>query len=367
MADKRQPIMAVSTTKVVVISIFLILGMVLAGVLMQPEASLQAWNVKESDFPANDSREEMLTFLLNYAILAPSSHNSQPWKFNVTNNSILIFADKSRWLQVADEDQRELYISLGCALENLIVAADHFGYNSSVVYLPGEKDLAAKVILQPSTNSSGDPRLFSAILSRQTNRNPYETRAISESDLESMKSLSSDADASIFITRDLAIKKSFQDLVVQANGIQYSDADFKSELGHWLSQGVMGPTGVQAKMAQLAVVFLDVGPEQTEKDALLINSTPYLGFIRTANNDSISSIKAGRALERFWLCATALGISLHPMSQALETEQTKENLTGLLPGPSEMRQVQQAFRLGYAGSAEEHSTRRPLKDVLITK
>jgi hypothetical protein len=55
------------------------------------------------------------------------------------------------------------------------------------------------------------------------------------------------------------------------------------------------------------------------------------------------------------------------MSQALETEQTKENLNGLLPGPSEMRQVQQAFRLGYAESAEEHSTRRPLKDVLITK
>ena len=54
---------------------------------------------------------------------------------------------------------------------------------------------------------------------------------------------------------------------MQANGIQYSDANFKSELGHWLGQGVMGPTGMQAKMAQLAVVFLDVGPEQTKKDA----------------------------------------------------------------------------------------------------
>ena len=88
---------------------------------------------------------------------------------------------------------------------------------------------------------------------------------------------------------------------MQANGIQYSDANFKSELGHWLGQGVMGPTGMQAKMAQLAVVFLDMGPQQTKKDAELINSTPYLGFISTANNDSISSLKAGRVLERFWL------------------------------------------------------------------
>ncbi len=357
--------MAVSTTKVVVISIFLILGMVLAGVLMQPEASLQAWDVKESDFPANDSREEKLAFLLNYAILAPSTHNSQPWKFSVTNDSISVFADKSRWLQVADADQRELYMSIGCTLENLIVAADHFGYNSSVAYFSKEKDLVAEVILRPAVNSSTDPRPFSAILSRQTNRNPYEQRAISQADLETIKGLSSGADASIFITGDPALKKSFQDLVVQANGIQYSDANFKSELGHWLGQGVMGPTGVQAKMAQLAVVFLDVGPEQTEKDSLLINSTPYLGFISTANNDSISSVKAGRALERFWLWATALGISLHPMSQALECGQTKENLTGLLPAQSGMRQVQQAFRLGYARPVSEHSTRRPLQEVLI--
>ncbi len=361
--------MAVSTTKVVVISIFLILGMVLAGVLMQPEASLDAWNIKESDFPANDSREEKLAFLLNYAVLAPSSHNSQPWKFNVSNESILVFADRSRGLQVADADQRELYISMGCALENLIVAADHFGYNSSVAYFPGEKDLVAKVVLQPAANPfnpSRDTRLFSAILARQTNRNPYEPRAISEADLETMKSLSSDANVSIFITRDSAIRKGFQDLVVQANGIQYSDANFKSELGHWLGQGVMGPTGVQAKMAQLAVVFLDVGPEQSKKDALLINSTPYLGFISTAKNDSISSLKVGRVLERFWLAATALGVSLHPMSQALETAQTKANLTELLPAESGMMQVQQAFRLGYAKPGGAHSTRRPLQEVLIT-
>ncbi|MCX6680321.1 MAG: hypothetical protein NTX42_08155 [Methanothrix sp.] len=360
--------MAVSTTKVVVISIFLILGMVLAGVLMQPEASLDAWNIKESDFPANDSREEKLTFLLNYAVLAPSSHNSQPWKFNVTNESILVFADRSRGLQVADRDQRELYISMGCALENLVIAAEHFGYNCSVSYFPGEKDLVAKVVLQPAANPlnpSRDTRLFSAIFSRQTNRNPYEPRAISQSDLETIKSLSSDEDVGIFITSDSAIKKGFQDLVVQANGIQYSDANFKSELGHWLGQGVMGPTGMQAKMAQLAVVFLDMGPEQSKKDAELINSTLYLGFISTTKNDSISSLKAGRVLERFWLAAAALGVSMHPMSQALEVGETKVNLTELLPASSGMMQVQQAFRLGYAKPGGAHSTRRPLQEVLM--
>ena len=86
--------MGVSTAKVLVISTFLIIGMVLAGVLMQPKTSLDAWNVKESDFAANASSEEKLTFLLRYAILAPSSYNTQPWNFNISGNQIDIFADK---------------------------------------------------------------------------------------------------------------------------------------------------------------------------------------------------------------------------------------------------------------------------------
>ncbi len=360
--------MGVSTTKVLVISIFLIFGMLLAGVLMQPKASLEAWDVNESDFPANASQEEKLTFLLNYAILAPSSHNSQPWMFNVTNNEILVFADKSRWLQVADADQRELYLSLGCALENLIIAADHFGYNCSVAYFPGQKDLVAEVVLQRAAKPSQDPRLFSAILSRQTDRNPYEPRAISAPNLEMIKSLSTDPDVAVFLANDSATKKRFLDLVVQANGIQYSDANYKSELGHWLGQGVMGPTGMQAKMAQLAVVFLDMGPQQTKQDAELINSTPHLGFISTIRADNESVVVAGQALERFWLAATALGMSLHPMSQALEVAQTKQELAGLMPvNGTNMPHVQQTFRLGFArGGVKEHTPRRPLEEILIT-
>jgi ribosomal protein L7Ae-like RNA K-turn-binding protein len=361
--------MGVSTAKVVLLCLFLFLGMVLPGLLMQPEASLQVWDVLEDDFPINSSSEEKLTFLLNYAILAPSNYNSQPWLFNISDGEIQVLADKSAWLKVADADRREQYISLGCALENLIIAAEHFGYNCSVSYLPGPERLVATVSLTANSSSllDSDSRLFYAITSRQTNRNPYETKTISETDLETIKSLCSDPDVGVFIADDPAVKKSFLDLVVEADGILYSNVNYKSELGRWLGLGVMGPTGLQAKIAQMEVVFLDVGPEQTKKDALLINSTPYIGFISTANNDSISSVKAGRILERFWLGATALGISLHPMSQALEVAETKENLTGLLPGSSEMRQVQQAFRLGYAESATEHSTRRPLQEVLISE
>jgi hypothetical protein len=336
---------------------------------MQPQASLHAWNISESDFPINSSPEEKLTFLLNYAILAPSVYNSQPWLFNVSEGQIRVFADESGRLKVADPDRRGQYISLGCALENLIIAAEHFGYNCTVSYFPGPKSHVATVSLQEneSATSPYDSRLFNAITSRRTSRTPYEPRAISKADLDTILSLRSDPDAAIFITDDSALKRRFLDLTIKADQMLYSDVNYKSELGHWLGMGVMGPRGLQSKIAQMKVVFLDVGPEQIREDADLINSTPYLGFISTANNDSLSSVKAGRTLERFWLGATSLGISLQPMSQTLETAQTRENLTGLMPVQSSTRVVQQVFRLGYSRHAPQHSTRRPLADVIIAE
>ena len=358
--------MGISATRYALLCLFLFLGMVLPGIFFQPEASLEVWNVLESNYPSNSSSEERLTYLLNYAILAPSSYNSQPWKFNVSNDEIFVSADESRWLSVADKDKREMYISLGCAIENLVIAAEHFGYNCSVSYFPGEMDLVAAVSLkqQPQAISSSSSSLFEAITSRRTSRQPFESRAISRAELDALTLNGSNSDVSITLTDDPAAKERFRDLVIQADRVLYSNINYKSELGHWLSLGVMGPTGIGAKVAQMEMAFLDPGPEQTRKDADLINSTPYIGLISTKKNDSISALKAGRAFERFWLAAAARGISLQPMSQALEVPETKEELAGLLPAGADMREVQQAFRLGYCEEQGAHSNRRPLEDAL---
>jgi nitroreductase len=338
--------------------------MVLSGVIMQPRSSMDVWNIDEGGFPANSSSKERLTFLINYAILAPSSHNTQPWIFNVSDDEILVYADQSKWLSVADADKREMYLSLGAALENLIISAEHFGYNCTLSYFPGEEDLVAAVSFQAATRQPSKSPLFHAITARKTNRNAYELRAISGEDLEALSRYCFDPDVAVYLSDSSEAKNEFLDLVVEANGVLYSDINYKSELGRYLGLGVMGPTGFEAKLAQMAVVFLDVRAEQAKKDADLINSTPYIGFICTDKNDSISTLNAGRVLERFWLAATSLGISLQPMSQPLEVPQIKSKLAVLLPAGSEKRVVQQTFRLGYARAEAERSNRRPLDDVL---
>ncbi len=274
--------MAMSVKFTVVLTIFLLLGIGIAGLFMQPHVSYDAWNINQSSFPANASSEEKLTFLVGYSILAPSSHNTQPWKFNVSKDRVDLYADKSRWLQFADADRRELRISLGCALENLLVAAEHFGYEANVTYL-NEGDLVARVTLVQKSLPSQDSRLIDAIVARKTNRNAYLDRPVPETELQKLQNITEDftKDRSIqfYLTSDPEIRNKFRDLEVQADQTLYADANYKSELGHWLGQGVLGPTGVQALATQLAVVFLDVGPEETRKDAELVNNTPVLGFI----------------------------------------------------------------------------------------
>src|ERR671913_126650 len=116
-----------------------------------PVLRKDVWEVSATDFPATSPIEAQLRFLLRYAILAPSTKNSQPWAFSVQGNRIHIIADLSRDQPIADAGRRELYISLGCALENLLVAAEHFGFRYGVTYFPQpeQNELVASVLFAP--------------------------------------------------------------------------------------------------------------------------------------------------------------------------------------------------------------------------
>jgi nitroreductase len=94
------------------------------------------WEVSSQDFPSMLPIQEQLRFLLQYAVLAPSSKNTQPWRFSIGKKTVGVYADLTRWQPVADRGRRELYISLGCALENLLVAGEQFGFSHEVSYFP---------------------------------------------------------------------------------------------------------------------------------------------------------------------------------------------------------------------------------------
>src|SRR5512137_855382 len=150
---------------------------------------LAAWNVQEADFPSAGTISDQLKFLLNYAVLAPSGPNTQPWKFSIKDNEIFMIADFSRALPSLDPSDRTLYISHGCVLTNLLLAAEHFGFAYDVLCLPDgiSGDKTATVKLSKKASSPRFPDLFGEIIRRHTNRKSFEKRAIEDEKLQKLK------------------------------------------------------------------------------------------------------------------------------------------------------------------------------------
>ena len=345
------------------------------------------WEIKEEDFPVRGETKDKLEFLLRYAILAPSSHNSQPWKFSIKDNQISIFIDKSRWLKVADDDQRELHISIGCALESLIIAAEHFGYNHKEQYFPeGEDGLAVivELVAQGKIDKPRDQSLFNHIPRRHTNHNLYQTQKIPQAEMAHLHTciyeegfwMFSTNEGPYMIYTEAELRKRVDELITRADAIQLTDQAYKNELAYWIGQGAFGTPWLMAKIGQLAVTYLNISGGQTKKDSEMLLSAPALVALASSANDRKSQVMAGQIFDRIALTATGLGMAVHPMSQILEVPEIKSELREILEVPEVKAEVaklspednifpHQTFRLGYAEAEKAHTPRRPLEEVLL--
>ena len=186
------------------------------------DPKISPWQLKGDEFRNRWSETERLHFLIEYAILAPSSHNTQPWKFFISDHTIRVFVDPTRWLRVADADQRELHISVGCALENLLIAAEHFEYGHQVDYFPelADADLVAAVHLAPRQGKLASfrrPEWFDAMTVRHTNHKVYEPRAIPREDQQRLQACCVEGGFGLHLISDLKTKRAIDELILRAD------------------------------------------------------------------------------------------------------------------------------------------------------
>lgn len=339
--------------------------------MVHPE--MTPWHINEFDFPASGSLREKLRFLVGYSVLAPSPRNTQPWKFAVSDAHIRLYVDRRRWQRIADDDQRELYISAGCALENLLIAAGHFGYRATVNYCPrpvsgpdpANLELAADVFLeQDATRAVNQPALFHAITERQTDRGAYERTIILHEVLEQMESCFTEEGIHLHFITDAETRRRLDDLVRRADAIEFEDPAFRRELGGLIGQGAFSTSWLVSALGQIVVSHLSRGGQAVRQDHALMTSAPMLGILSSERDDRASQVRVGQVLERLWLTATAYGVHLHPMSQMLEVPGIRTQLTGLLALPDLV--PQQPFLLGRVEAApRRHTPRRPVSEFLI--
>jgi hypothetical protein len=328
------------------------------------------WTLSEADFPIGGTAAERARYLLRYAILAPSTKNTQPWKFAIAGDRIELLPDLTRWLRISDPDQRELHISLGCALENLIVAADHFGYGCEVTYGPnadGSQRAVASVTVMPAAVRAPrmrPPGLFEGLTTRQTIHEAFTARGVPIGVQRQFAQLANDPDVKLLLTNERETTHALAALSAQADVAELGDADYRRELARVVGEGVFGTPWPVSALGRIALPHLNNGTSLARRDGALMRDTPLLGLISTRHDDRPSQIKAGQLFERICLMATILGLHVHPMSQALQIPTLRSHVARISGEP--FFYPQQLFRIGYAAPrTHRHTPRRPVERVLV--
>lgn len=296
------------------------------------------------EFPEHGSPAEKLTFLLRYAVLAPSGHNTQPWLFRIEADTVELYADRTRALPVVDPDDRALTISCGAALLNLRVALRRFGYRDDAYeLLPAgdDADLLARVRLVAGDRpSAADEALFAAIPNRRTTRAAYEERELPEGLAGLLEREAAREGAWFHLVRD-AERSALADLIAEGDRVQMADRRFRRELAAWVhpnrSSAARGVPGYGFGFGDLTSIggplvirSFDLGKKQATKDRDLAQHSPLLAVLGTAGDTPPEWLAAGQALERILLHACALGLTSSFLNQPVEVETIRPRLARAL-------------------------------------
>jgi nitroreductase len=339
------------------------------------ESNLSAWDISETDFRGEANPRELLIRSVQYAILAPSTHNSQPWQFRVVGELLELYADRTRALAVVDHADRELVISCGAALFVLRVCLQNFGVEPAIELQPDgfDTDLLARVrIGKPRIPTAQDHALFQAITQRRTTRAPFEARELSDPLQRSLASVVEQEGASLWTMRTPQQRAELADLIAQADREQWSDPRVRRELAAWVHPNrrasrdglpgyALGMGDLMSSTAPIIMRTFDLGGGIAARDREIAIGSPQLAVIGTAGDNSRDWLLAGQALMHLLLLATTEGVRASYLNQPIELPHLRWHLREMLVNEL---YPQLCLRLGY-GPMVQPTPRRAVEDVLI--
>jgi nitroreductase len=318
--------------------------------------------------PAELTRE-VFEQLLQAAVAAPSMHNTQPWRFRIRHASgtIELRADPARQLPFSDPDGRAVHIACGAALFNLRLAAAIAGWQATVQLLPDARMrlLLATIRLGGRYRAGvGERELHAAIERRHTNRQPFSSRPVPPGVLAELTEAARLEGAILHIPRHDEVARLLY-LVTDAERAQLADPRYLAELAQWtggqrdregIPDSALGPRSPEGPAP---VRDFTPGPRSQPVRYAWFETTPQLAVLSMRSGTKADWLRAGQALQRVLLTATARGISASPLTQPLETRDA-----WLVRDPrSGSEQPQMILRLGY-GLPQSPSPRRPIGDIL---
>jgi len=338
--------------------------------------------------------------LVAAGILASNPHDTQPWLFKVSAREIEIHASLARHLGSFDPFLREMHMGLGCAIENMRLAAAPNGYDLRIEMMPGHlRDItpregfahAATLHLSLRTTEGDGSPLYDAIPKRHTNRYPYDrNRALPagfEAALATVETLV--PDVKLFLYRE---GNRFEDLgkaIIEATYEIGRDRQMVHDSEAWFRDGpeeieshrsglTMDAVGLSPFMMVASKMLPRLSPEMTQAawqnqtSTSQVPTAALLGFVAVRDRlDRVQALNAGRVWQHMHLNATTLGIDMHPLNQPVETADRELQLGKPLASKARLTAITGdaswqptfAFRAGYGMSKAHPSPRRALSDV----
>ena len=310
--------------------------------------------------------------LVRYATLAANSHNTQPWRFRLSDRSILVLPDRRRHLRVLDPDDHHVFASLGCAVENMVQASRAFGFRS-VASFDGDTH-GIRVDLDAAPRERTD--LFEAIPHRQSTRTDYDERPVPPEHLRLLEAAGTGDGVRMLLFTEPKQREDILAYLVAGNSAQIDDVAFVEELKLWIrfsyDEALSTRDGLFTKCSGNPVLpgwigrlifslVLTKDAENRKYQTQLRSSAGVVVFV-SEKNEPAYWVEAGRCCQRFALQATALGIRHAFINQPVEVSALRGQFATYLGVGN--RRPDLVMRFGY-GSALPRSLRRPVEHVIV--
>lgn len=346
---------------------------------VKDQENYRSWKLNLSDFKKNWSINEKIIFFLKLGTLAPSTHNTQPWLFEfVDDNSVNIMPDWQKKLPATDPNNRNLYISLGCVLTNIIASAGYFGFKVDEKIANTKEEYFIRLTFEESKKSDKKlslAELASEITKRFSDKSSYEMDEVPPKFLKNASQQISTLGFSLKFVTTVKKRKRIADLYLQAGFGFAKNPSFRKELGNWLKRNdTVDGEGMPGFVASLSLVQSIIGKKlmkllpplpkvQVRKDAKHLERGPIIGMISSDKNTPCEHILTGKKYQELSLMSVKNGLSITPMTALIENPEYHPELREIF---QESKQNQQMFfRLGYSKAERYHTPRRPIEDSLL--
>jgi hypothetical protein len=329
--------------------------------------------------------ELLRAHLLDAASRAPSAHNTQPWAIGWDGEAMSVFIREDRMLPAVDRSGADLLHAIGALLENVLLTLEQLDQEPSYTVADGVKPDQPVVSIRwkPSAGSRPDPTLYRMIPVRQTSRLAYDARPIAPQDLEALQSgISRPCTLKILTGADEIA--GIRGLVAKATAVQFRDPAVTEELYGWMRftrldrrwfrdglnadclgfrwwearvlRGLLAPK-VLRLFGRWGLIRLLTAPVDSHAPP-----APAIGLLTVEGDGVARRIEAGRCLQRIWLTAAFRGLSTHPISAAVDVDETRPRVLERFSVPAGHHHVN-LFRLGFS-KGPARSPRLPVDELI---